>query len=145
MAALQCAFKQYVLCHAHSEFRLHLEPGNAGSNIEHYFNYLHDLHCPKHELFLSPFFWNFMINMLFVTSMDLWQYVEGNSLDFLFRLAGAAIAAMLRDFSQGYHYELDSSAGRWDNPVRKDWLDSLQKTIMVQGQAGFPPTISFNC
>ncbi|KAL4066363.1 hypothetical protein V8B97DRAFT_2025508 [Scleroderma yunnanense] len=128
MAALQCTFKQYVLCHVHGEFGLCLEQVRY---LLTDFNYLHDLCCPEHELFLSLFFQNFIIDMLFVISMDLWQYVEGNSLDILFRLAGAAIAAMLRDFSLGYHDELDSSASR-----------CLQKTIMVQRQARLPPTLN---
>lgn len=165
MANTQRAYKQYVLCHMNSEFSLRLEPGIEGSEIEHHaervgfllenMNYLRDPRNPNHEFFSSSFFQNFMIDMLFLTPMNLWQFVRDNTLDTVFGLAGAAIAATLKDFRQGYHSEFDSSAIRWrddyleaiqlishmrDDPARKDWLDSLQQLIMARGRAGLPPT-----
>jgi len=144
---------------------LRLEPGSEGSEIEHHaervqgllenFNYLRDPRNPNHEFFSSSFFQNFMVDMLFLTSMNLWKSVQGSTLDTVFGLGGAAMAATLKDFGKGYYHEIDSSSNRWrgdylqaiqlishmrDNPARRDWLDELQRHIMARGRRGLPPT-----
>ena len=100
-----------------------------------------------------------MTHMLFLTPMDLWRFVQDNgTLDNLFGLGGVAISAALKDFKKGFFDELDSSVSNWqgdylevmhlishmrDDPARREWLDNLQRKIMVKGWAGLLPTHNF--
>ncbi|KAL4068545.1 hypothetical protein V8B97DRAFT_2059065 [Scleroderma yunnanense] len=163
-------FKQYVFCHIHKEFGLQWESGSEGSEIQHQatrvrylltgFNFLQDPHHPETEFFSSSFFQNFMIDMLFLTPMSLWNCVLPNDqLDNVFGLGGAALAVTLKDFIQGYYCELlDCSAEKWQddylsilsliscmqaNPIRRDWLVMLQQSLMTQGHTGLPPSYTF--
>ena len=170
MAAMRRAFKQYAFCHIHKEFGLRLELGSDGSEIQHRatrvrhlltdFNFLRDPHHPETEFFSSSFFHAFMIDILFLTPMTLWDCVPSNNqLDNVFGLGSAALAATLKDFIQGYYCELsDCSADKWRddylstlnliscmraNPVRRDWLAMLQQSLMARGRAGLPPSHTF--
>ena len=161
MADVRRAFKQYALCHIHNEFGLRPGPNEAASAIEYRaqkvvqlldnFGYLRDPRNKVGEFFSSSFFQNFIINMLFLTPMELWKYVANDNLDTVFRLGGAALAATLHDFRNGYHKEGDASAAHWresysqvlhlvtamhSEPTRGDWLVSLQQSLMARGRAG---------
>ena len=168
MAAMRRAFKQYAFCHIHEEFGLRRELADGeGSEIQHRatrvrflltdFNFLRDPHYPETEFFSSSFFQNLMIDLLFLTPMTLWNHVPSNGqLDNVFGLGGAALAVTLKDFIQGYYCELsDCSADKWQddylsildliacmraNPVRRDWLITLQQSLMTRGYAGLPPS-----
>ncbi|KAL4073270.1 hypothetical protein V8B97DRAFT_2103610 [Scleroderma yunnanense] len=132
-------FKQYVFCHIHKEFGLWQESG--------------DPHHPETEFFSSSFFQNFMIDMLFLTPMSLWNCVLPNDqLDNIFGLGGAALAVTLKDFIQGYYCKLSDYdylsilsliSCMQTNPIRRDWLVMLQQSLMAQGHAGLPPFYTF--
>ncbi|KAL4071993.1 hypothetical protein J3A83DRAFT_4188063 [Scleroderma citrinum] len=79
---------------------------------------------------------NYIINMLFLTLMELWKYIENDDLTSIFVLGGTAIAATLHDFQGGYHEEGDGEPARWD------WLVNFQQSLMAQGCAGLPPSTS---
>ena len=171
MAAMRQAFKQYAFCHIHKEFGLRQESGSEGSEIQHQatrvrdlltdFNFLRDPHHLETKFFSSSFFQNFMIDILFLTPMTLWSCIPPNDeLDNIFGLGGAALAATLKDFIQGYYCELsDCRADKWRddylsilnlitnmqaNPVRRDWLVTLQQSLMARGRAGLPPSCTFD-
>ena len=61
--------------------------------------------------FSSNFFQNFILDMIFVNNLELWQYVdsETDNLDILFALGATAIATALKDFQEGYNMPLDVS------------------------------------
>ena len=168
MATTRRAFKQYVFCHIHKEFGLRLEPGMEGSEVDHRaarvgqllrnFNFLRDLQHPDNDRFFSsPFFRNYMIDMLFLSPMTLWNYIPSDGqLDKVFGLGGTALASALKDFIQGYYCELsDCSADKWRDdylsilalissmradPIKRNWLTVLQQSLMMQGRAGLPPS-----
>lgn len=165
MSALRRAFKQCTFYQVNCEFGLRLEGGSTASKIEHWrervkhlltdFNFLRDLLRPETEYFSSPFFQHFMIDMLFLAPMKLWQYVDG--LDIAFALRATAIAAALTDFWHGYYRDVDSRADNWrgyytkatelitlmrSDPTRSEWLTRYQQSLIAQGKVELPPATS---
>ena len=105
--------------------------------------------------FLRLFFHNFITDILFLTPQKLWSFVLDDDLDHMFGLGGAAIAAALRDFRDGFYVELGSSTVQWcedytrtmriitgmhEQPAHKEWLVTCQQNLMARGRAGLPPT-----
>ena len=160
MAEVRRAFKQYALCHIHNEFGLRAGPDHTGSAIEYRaqrvgqllenFWYLRDPSNEEGKFFSSPFFRNYIIDMLFLAPMELWKYMENDDLTMVIRLGGTALAATLHDFRNGYHQEGDVSAALWRDryieisqliitmqgvQARRDWLVNFQQFLMAQGHA----------
>ena len=102
--------------------------------------------------FSSNVFQNFMLDMIFVNDLKLWQYVDSemDNLDNLFALGAMAIATALKDFQEGYNMPLDVSCAQWrgdyirfmrlisemrEDVVVREWLVNYQRAIIARGQA----------
>ena len=165
MSAVRRAFKQHAFSQINQVFGLRSE-GSPTSRITYRkervryllkdFNFLRDLSQPQNEpsYFTTPFFQHFMINMLFLTPMKLWQHVQDGCLDTTFALGATAIAAALGDFWKGYYCDVDAKADNWreqytkaidlislmrSKPDGNEWLTRYQQCIITHGKAELPP------
>ena len=163
MSAVHQSFKKYCSHNLHNQFKLHRPVGDSWSDIDYHASRVLELlsgvdflrDSIDHLFFSSQFFHNFIIDVLFLTSWNLWSFILDDDLNHVFGLGGAAIAAALRDFRDGYYLKLDSSAVQWredytrtmriitgmrEQPAHKEWLVTCQQNLLVRGRAGLQPT-----
>ena len=64
------------------------------------------------------FFERFIIDMVYLSPLNLWRYTQHNNMDTVFGLSRAAIAAGLFDLLKGHYEDASTGVPRW----KEHWL-----------------------
>ncbi|KAF8430935.1 hypothetical protein L210DRAFT_3651476 [Boletus edulis BED1] len=153
MASVWRSFRDYALCRVQQAFGLRLpldmdEIEHKRWSMKYLLADLHylkksiqintsNIHIDAKELFMTEFFTDLIINILFLGNQQLHQFITHDNLDQVF------------EFHEGYYKEHPVAIDNWcddyrdvmevlesmqSNEEQRDWLTGLQQQMMMKGR-----------
>ena len=101
------------------------------------------------EIFKMDLFEDLIIDVTFLHSIQLHQFIQDENLDKSFALATTTIYMLLKEFKEGYYTEILASSDNWRDPyldvtemistIWRDhqgnhWLTELQQLMVTKGR-----------